>query len=183
MLDEDGESIEEDDEEETEEARIARELSERIERENPEELQMIQIYLDVEMKKKEKHKKNMMKCQLLIEEGGHSDMYIARQVRLKNEEIDKLKKIERILQRESNKLIELDLQGEFVKKAKNDIDIIQKDLDFMKVLDSIAEYTTQYEQLIVDSNEHMGIVVEVKKEEDEDEEEDMDEGGGGGGDI
>lgn len=171
LVDEDGHTIEEEDEDENEEARLAREKAERLKLENPEELQMVQVYIDVEMKKKEKYKKNILKCQALIEEGGHSDMYIARQERLKHEEIDKFKKIERILQRESKKLIELDLQGEFVKKAKNDLDIIQKDIDLLRVLDSIEVYSEQYDQMMIESNEHMGIVVASGKSDTDDEDE------------
>lgn len=128
------------DDEESEEERLARLERERVERENPPELQQIQILVQVEAKKRDKQRKEVLKYQRSIDEPGHTDQFQARQLRLKMECLEKCTKILKRLKKLQAKVEEMKLEGEFARACIEDIESVCQDIERLYAMNNAEEY-------------------------------------------
>jgi hypothetical protein len=113
---------------EAERLRLAAEEAERLQRDNPASLRALQEQLDSRLRKFDRIAKDITEYTEKVLDKSHTDMFIARNTRLRTETIEKLRtNVVLPMQELDKKARALNLTGEFITKFTDTVaDVLQK---------------------------------------------------------
>lgn len=144
------EDIEDDDDgEEEEERRKKAEEDAKKDSKAVVELKEEAAYL---MKKYKRDRQDILDCQKKIEEHGHTDMFHDRQVRLKADAKDKLKKLSLKLQKLKAETLELELVYPPTREAiVHGLDLALRDIEKLVRFETIKDYDNEVAAEVAES--------------------------------